>query len=135
MRSSVFFKMMTFVAALLLAATAFAGSDSHKGSIALGDTVQINGKQVPAGDYTLVWEGDGPSVNVRFLRDGKEIANTAATVTQLDRQATQNAAEVKKTGDNSELTAVRFSGKKYQLDIPSTSSEAKANSSSSGTKQ
>lgn len=134
MRFSVLCKMTTLAAALLLAATAFAGSNSHKGPIALGDTVQINGKQVPAGDYTLMWDGDGPNVNVRFLRDGKEIASTTATVTQLDTKALQNQADVKKSGDSNELTAVRFSGRKYQLDISSTSSEAKGNSSSSAEK-
>jgi hypothetical protein len=131
MRFSQFSKLITLAAAMLLAASAFAGSSVHKGSIALGDAVQINGKQIPAGEYMLAWEGDGPNVNVRFLREGKEVASTPATVTQLDEKASQNAAELKGAGETRELIAVRFSGKKYQLDISSAASEAKANSGNS----
>lgn len=131
MRFSQFCKLMTLSTALLLAATAFAGSNPHKGSIALSDAVQVNGKQLPAGEYTVVWDGDGPNVNVRFLRDGKEMASTSATVSSLEQKATQDAAEVHSAGEAREITAVRFAGKKIQLDISSTASEAKANSSSS----
>lgn len=130
MRFSQFCKLMTLSTALLLAATAFAGSNPHKGSMTLGDAVQVNGKQLPAGEYKVVWDGDGPNVNVRFLRDGKEVASAPATVSSLDQIAKQDAAELHSTGETKQITAVRFAGKKIQLDISSSASEAKANSSS-----
>jgi len=112
----------------LLPAGAFAANDSHKGSLNIGDPVQVAGKQLPAGDYTVKWNGDGPTAQVSIIRNGTEVANIPARVVKLDQKASEDTAEVK-TGSNGErkLTAIRFGGKTYALEI---SGEAAAGTAS-----
>src|SRR5262252_8010816 len=64
--------------ALLLATSAFAGSEANKGSLTTMTDVTINGKVVPAGDYSLNWEGSGPNVQLNILKGKKVVATTAA---------------------------------------------------------
>src|SRR5262245_54790684 len=110
MKSSLSSKLITLATAVLLTASAFAGT-THKGSLQISDPVQVNGKQLPAGDYTVTWSGDGPNVNVSITRSGKVLATAAAKVVTLDQKSSQDAAEVKNgvTGSR-ELITLRFSG-------------------------
>ena len=110
-------KLITLALATLLATTAFA-ADSHKGSLQVFDPVQVNGKNLPAGEYTVAWKGDGPDVTLNISHDGKVVATATAKIVPLEQKAEQDAAEVKSvSAGGRELTAIRFSGKKYQLDI------------------
>jgi hypothetical protein len=115
MKSLPFSKLITLVLAMLVAGSVFAASN-HKGSLQVFDRVQVNGKQLPAGDYTVTWDGEGPNVNVNIVRDGKVMATTAATIVPLEQKSEQDAAEFKtnSTGTRN-LTAILFSGKKYKL--------------------
>jgi len=131
MKSRFFSQFITLLLALLLAGSAFA-ANTHKGSFQIFDPVQVNGKQLPAGEYTVTWDGDGPNVNVNITRGGKVMATAAAKVVALEQKADQDAAEVKvgSTGAR-DLTAIRFSGKKYQLELGGDSGQG-ANKSGSG---
>ena len=77
----------------------------------------MNGKQLPAGEYTDAWSGDGPNVNVNITRSGKVLATAAAKVVTLGQKSSQDAAEVKNSSTGRELLALRFSGQKTQLEI------------------
>ena len=122
-----FSTMMVVAALLVLATSAFAGGSAHKGSVTFGDSVQINGKQVPAGDYTVIWDGDGPNVNLRILRGRQEMAAAPATVKNLESKSTQTAAETRKNeSGSSELTAIRFSGQNVELQLNSTGAQSEA---------
>lgn len=117
MKSSLFSKLVTLALAVLLAETAFAAGAS-KGSFRVFDPVQVNGKQLPAGDYTVTWNGDGPNVNLNITRDGKVMATTTGKIVPLEQKADQDAAEVKSgPGGARSLTVIRFSGKKYQIQL------------------
>ena len=52
--------------ALLLATSAFAAR--NKGSMQLLDPVNVSGKQLPAGEYSVQWDGSGPNVEVNIIR-------------------------------------------------------------------
>lgn len=130
MRFSQFFKVAALAAALLISLSAFAAS-MHKGTLEVRDPIQVNGKQLKAGDYTVSWEGEGPAVNLRILQNGKEVATAPATVVQLDRKASDNAAEITGTGKDRQLNAIRFSGQKYELNITSESAQAQGKSGGS----
>ena len=54
--------------AVLLATSAFA---SNKGSLKVREAVEVNGQQLPAGDYQLRWDGTGSNVEVE-LHAGQE---------------------------------------------------------------
>ncbi len=105
-------KSSMLVLALLLATGAFA---SNKGSLHVQEAVQINGQQIPAGEYQLRWDGSGSNVELSVLQGRKVVAKTAAKVVQLDQPAAYDSAVVD-TGSGT-LSQLRFAGKKYALEI------------------
>jgi len=119
MKSSLFSKMIPALLALTLAGTAFAGN-SHKENFQIGTAAQVNGKQLPAGDYEARWEGSGPTVQVSITQGRKVIATVPAQVVDLEKAASASETEVKQSnsGDR-EITALRFSGKKFALELGS----------------
>src|SRR5690242_17022554 len=84
---------------LLLAINALAASNVHKGSLTIGDALQVNGTTLPAGDYTVHWEGTGPNVEVKFTQGRKVLATASAQLTDTGTKARVNAAEVKNSSD------------------------------------
>jgi hypothetical protein len=112
--------------ALLLAASAFA---SNKGSLQLSEPVNVAGKQLPAGDYNLKWEGNGPNVELSILKGKAVVTKAPARLVDLSRTASSDAAVTKINSDGSRsLAEIRFSGKKQALAI----GEESAKSSSDG---
>jgi hypothetical protein len=124
MKSSVFSNLMTLLAAVILAASAFAAGAAHKGTLEITDTVLVNGKQLLPGTYTVVWDGEGPDTSMHIMQGKKELATAACKVVTLDKKASQDAAESKTDSAGKELTAVRFSGQKYELDLTGESGQA-----------
>ena len=130
MKFSHSFKVMTLAVVSLLATAAFAAGAAHKGSFQVTDPIEVNGKHLSAGDYTVVWEGEGPAVNLRFMKNGKEVATAPATVVQLDQKASQDATELTGAASDRQLSAIRFSGKKYELDLGTENSQVQGKSGS-----
>lgn len=131
MKSSLFSRMILASLALMLAGSAFAGNGSHKESFQISAPTQVNGKQLPAGDYEARWEGSGSSVTVNITQGKKVIATVPAQMVDLERPAYASEAEIKNSenGDR-ELTALRFSGKKYALELGSESAKGQTKSDS-----
>jgi hypothetical protein len=117
MKSSLFSKIMMLAAATLLATGMYAAGAVHKGNLQVENAVQVNGKELPPGDYTVTWEGEGPNVDVHIAQGKKEVATTQAKIVPLDKKASQDAAEISTSGGSRELTALRFAGQKYELDV------------------
>lgn len=124
MKSPLFSRFMTLMTAVLLAASAFAAGASHKGTLEISDPVLVNGKQIAPGTYTVVWDGDGPDTSLHIMKGGKEVATAPCKVVALDQKASQDATEVKTNSGSRELSAVRFSGQKYELDVAQDASQA-----------
>ena len=102
--------------ALLLATSAFAAA--NKGSMQLLDPVTVSGKQLPAGDYSVKWDGNGPNVELSILRGSKVVATTPARLIDLSAKPNSDAAVIKNNEDGSRsLTEIHFGGKKYALAI------------------
>ena len=132
MKSSLFSKIMMMVFALALATSAFAANDTHKGNFQIGSTTQVNGKQLPAGDYVARWEGTGPSVRVDIISNGKVLMTVPAQLVNLDQKAPEDAAEVQNGASGSrELSILRFSGKKYSLTLNGQAAQASMGSGDS----
>src|SRR6266849_271467 len=111
MKFPLYSKVITLVVAILLTTAAFAAGAAHKGNFQVSSPVSVNGQQLPAGDYTVTWAGDGPAVTVNIARGSKVLATASAKVVALDQKSDQDATEVK-TGSSGarELSSVRFSG-------------------------
>src|SRR5215470_1855404 len=61
MKLSLHSKLMILLLTLFPAAGAFAATTNpHKGNMNLGTPAQVAGKQLPAGDYVVKWDGSGP---------------------------------------------------------------------------
>jgi hypothetical protein len=118
-------KLVVLGLAVLLATGAFA---SNKGSLHVEETVQVNGQQLPAGDYQLRWDGSGSDVQLSFMQGKKEVAKTAAKVVELDKKSEYDSAVVDRSGGVS-LSQVRFAGKKFALAIGDGASSASTSSS------
>jgi hypothetical protein len=117
MKSPLLSRFMTLITAVLLTASAFAAGASHKGTLEVADPVMVNGKQLAPGIYTVVWDSDGPQTSLHIMKGSKEVAAAPCKVVTLDQKASQDATEVKTGSDGRELSAVRFSGQKTELDI------------------
>jgi hypothetical protein len=99
--------------AVLLATGAFA---SNKSTLNVQETVQVNGQQLPAGEYQIRWVGSGSDVQLIFMRGKKEVVKTPAKVVELEQTSQYDAAVVDRSNGAS-LTQVRFAGKKFALAI------------------
>jgi len=115
--------------ALLLATSAFAAA--NKGSMQLVDQVTVSGKQLPAGDYSVKWDGSGPNVELSILKGNKVVATTPARLIDLSQKTNSDAAVVQENGDGSKaLTEIHFSGKKFALAIGNESASMDGSGSS-----
>ena len=123
MKSSQFFKLLLVCFAVALATSAFAANGIQKGNFQVSEPVQVNGTQLPAGEYVAKWEGTGESVKVEISHNGKVLATVPAKVVDLTAKADQNASEVSEVNGRRELNALRFSGKKVQLELGSQAAE------------
>ena len=127
MKSPLFSKIIFAALALMLTVSAVAADSTHKASFEIAAPAQVNGTQLPAGEYVAKWEGSGPSVQVSIMQGRKVVATVPAQVVQLE-QATRGSETELKTSPNGEreLTKLRFDGKKYSLDLGSESAKAQA---------
>jgi hypothetical protein len=114
--------------ALVLATSAFA---ANKGSMQLMDSVTVSGKQLPAGDYSVKWDGSGPNVEVNILKGNKVVATTQARLVDLSQKPNSDGAIVQRNSDGSNaLTEIQFGGKKYALAIGTESASMDGSGSS-----
>jgi hypothetical protein len=128
MKASRILKGSLLAMALVLATTAFA---ADKGSLQLYDTISVGGQHLKAGDYTVKWQGNGNAVEVNILKGKHVVATVPAQIVTLPVAPEHDAAVVNRNDDGSRsLSEVRFSGKKYALQISGDSSGSAAGSSS-----
>jgi hypothetical protein len=124
MKLSKTYKAVLLGLTLLLATSVFAAS---KGSLQVTDRLSVSGNQLAPGDYTVKWEGTGPSVELNILQGSKVVATVPARLIDLSRSSDSNAAVVKLNADGSRsLSEIRFGGKKYALAIGQESAQAES---------
>ena len=110
--------------ALLLATSVFA---ANKGSLQVSDPVTVNGRQIAAGEYTVKWEGNGPSVELNILRGKDVVATVPARMIDLDRAPSRDSAVTIVNSDgHKSLNEIRFSGKKYALAVGTETAKAES---------
>jgi len=114
---------------LLLATSLFAAN--NKGSLQTMSDLTVSGKTLPAGEYSLKWEGSGSNVQLNILKGNQVVATTPARLVDLSQTSNSDAAVIKSNGDGSKsLAEVRFGGKKYALQIGEESGSAEMAGSS-----
>ncbi|MBV8050454.1 MAG: hypothetical protein JOZ80_04660 [Acidobacteriaceae bacterium] len=114
---------------LLLATSLFAAS--NKGSLQTLSDVTVSGKTLPAGEYSVNWDGSGQNVQLNIMKGKKVVATTPATLVDLSQAPNSDAAVIKNNGDGTKsLAEVRFGGKKYALQIGQNSGSGEGNTAS-----
>ena len=111
-------------AAFLFSTSAFAQSE-NKGKLSVPETITVEGKQVPPGDYKVEWEGTGPNVEVKILKGKETVATAPARIVQTQAKAAVNSYGVTKQQDGTRaLSSIYFGGKNYSLEIGQSSAQA-----------
>jgi len=125
-RSRISASLLAF--SLLLASGANAGT-SNKGTLHVGETVTVGGKQLPAGKYQVEWAGSGPDVELSISNDRETVAKVTAQLLLLKKAEPQSgySTSADQSG-NKALTEIFFGGKKYVLSIGEASAATAASS-------
>jgi len=103
--------------AVLLATSAFA---VNQGTLQAREPLEINGQQLPVGEYQLHWTGTGSVVEVSFMKGKKEVAKTTAKLVTLDKASDYDSAIVDHSSGKAAVSEIQFAGKKYALAIGAT---------------
>ena len=106
---------------MFLATTALA---ANKCALHVHSTAMVGERQLPAGEYTVQWEGAGPDVELKIILHDRVIAEVPAKVIPLDQPPREDAAALGTGGAGGrKLLEIRVSGKKFFLQIaPQTAS-------------
>jgi|SRR6266436_3326833 len=121
-------------ASLLLAASAFAGTG--KGTLHLYESMDVQGKQLPPGDYKVEWNGEGPNVELNITEGKKTVASLPAQVVTVAEKNTTDGYASKKLGDGKNaLTEIFFHGRDFELRLGNQASAEPSHSGTSGRNQ
>ncbi len=127
MKATTISKAIILGLAMLLATTAFAAS--NKGPLQLTTPVNVAGKQLAAGDYTVKWDGSGSAVQVSIMKGKNVVATVSAQVVDLPSPSAYDSAVVTNEGAARNLQQIRFSGKKFALQVSDGGSGSSGSSS------
>lgn len=103
--------MFLLALTLTLSIGAFAASKSQ--TVTLYHDAQLNGKTLPAGEYTVKCDTTGASTQVRFIRNGKEVASATGQVKQLTSAPDSNqVVTLDGNGGPATISEIDFSNSK-----------------------
>jgi hypothetical protein len=105
---------LMFAAVILMAATSFA---EDKATLNISHPVTVNGNALPAGEYKVVWEGTGPTVELKFMKGKKVAATASAQVVNLKTANVADSIVTKNENDHLTLTQFNPDRKKFALAI------------------
>jgi len=110
--------------ALSMSIGAFAASKSE--SITLFNDAQLNGKTLPAGDYTVKCDTTGSTAQVKFLKNGKEMVSATGQVKQLPRAPAHNQVVTQDGNGSSTISEIDFSNSSTAVTFDSGTSMSSA---------
>ena len=126
MKSRKIYSSLLLGAALLVAANAFA---AEKETVETREAMTVNGTSLPAGKYTVTWEGSGPSVELAFHKGKNVVATVPAHLVNI-KTAGSAGFVINRDKGSVELTQIRPEGKKYVLTIGGESVQTAAQNTS-----
>ena len=103
----------------LLTVGAFA-ADKNQGKITISQAATVAGTQLAPGSYKLQWEGTGPEVQVKFLRDGKAVVTAPAKLVSKETLPPYDSVILKPSGAESRaIEEINFRNQKQALSFSS----------------
>ena len=107
-------------AAFLLATNAFAAG---KGTLHVSSPEIVAGERLAAGDYTVRWDGSGPSVQFRIMQGAKVVVSANARIVALDSASPSDSVVIQKYDNGvQQVSLMSFSGQKVALQIEGSGS-------------
>ncbi len=116
--------MLLAALALMIPFSALAESKNHC-NVSLPETMQVGTTQLQAGTYRVEWQGNGSTLNVSFLKDGKTVATTEGKMIEKKNRAEYDQILTRKEGTTKKLDEIDFGGKKNALMILSNQTAVK----------
>lgn len=101
-------RVALFVFAVTLSISAFAGGKAQ--TFTLYHDSQLNGTQLPAGEYTVVYDTTGANAQVKFMKGKKEVASATGQVKQLDKKPAYNQIVLSNEGGAASISELNFHG-------------------------
>jgi hypothetical protein len=100
-------RVSLFVLALTLSIGAFAASKSE--TVTIYHNVQLNGKTIPAGEYTVKCDTTGSTAQVKFMMNGKEVATASGQVKTLTNRPEYNQVITQDGNGGAWISEIDFS--------------------------
>ena len=91
--------------AILMTIPVLAFAKTDKANINFDSPTVVAGKKLAAGSYEVKWNGNGPSVQVNFLKNNKVVATAPAQLIEKNNPY-NNAIEAQTEGKTQVLTAI-----------------------------
>ncbi len=107
-------KALFLLLAIIVVTVAAVAADGA-GRLILRDAVQLNGKQLAAGEYKIKWQGTGNAVDVTVLKNNKPVATATAKLTELEAPSPYDSVMFRTDGNNRSIAEIRFGGKKSAI--------------------
>ncbi len=96
-----------FLFALTMSMAAFAASKSE--TVNLYSATQVGGTTLPAGEYTVKYDATGSNAQVKFLKNGKEVATATGQVKQLASHPEHAQVVTQDSGSTRSISEIDFS--------------------------
>jgi hypothetical protein len=116
------FKSLIFVTLILLAASIPALAKKNPPRLfQLREDVILNGAQVPAGLYVLIWETQGAKARVTLQKEGKFVATAEGNFVKSGMKFPQDAAVLSENPDGTKsLIEIRIAGSSNSIVLNSS---------------
>ena len=75
---------------------------ANKGQLHVSSPEDVAGQTLNAGDYVVLWEGDGPDVALKIMQSKKVVATATAHTVQLQNASINDSAVININGANAE---------------------------------
>jgi len=125
--------LLILAGASLLAAGSAVAARAARGTLHLYESLNVQGQQLPPGDYEVEWNGEGPKVELNIINGKKTVASVPAQVVTLNEKYPTDGYASKQSEDGtSSLTEIFFHGKNYELRLGNQASAETAQSGTSG---
>lgn len=106
-------RILTICSALLFAITLSVGAfaENLSKSVTIPNTVEVNGKTLPAGEYKVkVDTAAGSTAEVHFMKGRKEVASVPAQVKTLPNKPYATQIQVNNASSKARLDGIDFAG-------------------------
>jgi hypothetical protein len=101
---------------VLLSSVGAMARDKNQHSVEITDSVQVGGTELKPGNYKVEWQGTGPEIQVKFVREGKTVATAPGRLKTNDPQVVEDDIVTEATSANTKtLKEIDFGHNKESL--------------------